>query len=73
VVRIDRVVVGLTGGACSDEDGGWAVGGAETSPESRTDGSSGRGPSIAHLFDSYFDRINDSILLRANQNLSTNY
>jgi hypothetical protein len=41
----------LTAGACAEL------------PFSRTAGSEGGGPSIAQRFDSYFDRINDSILL----------
>ena len=31
---------------------------------SKTEGSSGGPPSIAHLFVSYFERMNDSILLQ---------
>lgn len=31
--------------------------------DSRTDGSVGGGPTNAHLRDSYFERMNDSILL----------
>lgn len=63
--RVERVTVELDGDgdACSNEDGCWVAGGAgEHPPESRTEGSTGRGPSIAHLFDSYLERINDSIL-----------
>lgn len=37
------------------------TGPSATSP-SRTDGSAGGGPSIAHRRDSYFDRTKDSIL-----------
>jgi hypothetical protein len=64
-VRLERAVVELDkdAAACSDEGGGW-VGVARESPAIE-DGwiMLGGGPSIAHLFDSYFDRMNDSILL----------
>lgn len=36
---------------------------AGRSSVSKTEGSSGGSPSIAHLFVSYFERMNDSILL----------
>ncbi len=46
---------------------------AEPSLLSRTDGSSGGGPSLAHFPASYFDLINDSILLLyVQQRLSSN-
>lgn len=35
----------------------------EDPPDSKTDGSDGGGPSIAHRRDSYFDRMKDSTLL----------
>lgn len=36
---------------------------ADCAGPSRTDGSEGEGPSMAHRRDSYFERIKDSILL----------
>ena len=44
---------------------GWGAGAGASSgtPSSRIEGSEGNGPSIAHRRDSYFDRMNDSILL----------
>lgn len=71
-VRVDRAVVELDKdeAARSEEEGCWVGGVAGEPPSSRTDGSFGGGPSIAHLFDSYLDRMNDSILLRDNQNFS---
>ena len=66
-VELDVATLYDNGEPCSDEDGGWIVGGGSEPPaESRIDGSSGGGPSIAHLFDSYLERMNDSILLREN-------
>ena len=44
-------------GDASPLEAGWAG-------PSRTDGSEGGGPSLAHRRDSYFERIKDSILLR---------
>ena len=43
----------------------WVVGCTVGGPSvSKTEGSSGGPPSIAHLFVSYFERMNDSILLK---------
>lgn len=47
-------IAGITGAGAS----------STAAPSSRTDGSDGGGPSFAHLRDSYFERINDSILLK---------
>jgi hypothetical protein len=56
-ILVDCTWVGRGGGVASSRCGG---GGAALS---RTEGSAGGVPSKAHLRDSYFDRINDSILL----------
>lgn len=64
----ERPAVGACVGWADDvsKSGGVAVAGAASSLEedSRTDGSEGGGPSMAHRRDSYFERMNDSILLR---------
>ena len=60
------LTTGTTGvagvGGCTAGGAGAAATGTSAASLSRTDGSAGGGPSIAHRRDSYFDRIKDSIL-----------
>ena len=48
---------------CCAGTGGGGAGSSAEAPVSSTDGSAGGGPSSAHLRDSYFERMNDSIFL----------
>jgi hypothetical protein len=64
---VARVGLGV-GAAEASKSGAFAVAAAspleaDCAVPSRTDGSEGVGPSMAHRRDSYFERIKDSILL----------
>lgn len=67
---VGREDIDVGAGEVSKSDAGSEAAPGTASPlevdcagASRTDGSEGEGPSMAHRRDSYFERINDSILL----------
>lgn len=62
----DRVCEGSREDGVVDDGEGCVAGAGEgetPAPDSRTEGSVGGGPSIAHRRDSYLERMKDSILL----------
>ena len=59
-ILVDCTWVNRDGGGVASRCSGGSTGGT---PLSRTEGSTGGEPSKAHLRDSYFDLMNDSILL----------